>query len=330
MRQFFSIVCYLGLATVLLNCGSDEGIQPIDESPQDTTIVDFLAATENDSFLIDENGIYRWPVAFNPGGTPAANGVVSIYYTASLLDGTVINTHDEADGDPIVMKQGASAIYPVGLDLGLANMNEGETYGFILPSQWAYDTLSFSSLIPTNSIVQFEVRLMDVRTEAEILDEETTTINNYIESAFLDSLELVPLDSLERIGQTGAIIYKRLSAGITTARPTPGELIRITYEGRFLDDDSTVFDQRYLNQAFEYSFDNQMVIPGLDIGIAEMEFGEEALIIMPSFFGYRESAAVVPAFFAETAVENNIVPDYILRVGPYQPLAFEVTLRNRN
>ena len=327
--KYLPRIFFVGLLILFLShCSDDEMVSPSEVS-QDSTIVAFLETVENDSFQLDENGIYFYPIELNPTGTSAAGGVLSIYYTASLLDSTIIDTYDESDGDPIVLRQGVSAVYPVGLDLGMANMNEGDTYGFIIPSTLAYDTLSFGSLIPSNAIVQFEVRVMTVETEADVLEEETTIIDNYIEEAFLDSLELVPLDSIERVGQTNAIIYKRLSLG-NGISPQTGELISINYEGRFVGADSLDFDQRYVTQPFEYNFNSNIVIPGLDIGIAQMEFGETALIMMPSFFGYRESAVVIPDFLAETAVENNIVPDYILRVGPYEALAFEVTLRNRN
>ncbi len=308
-------------------CNTSDDVMPIDVS-QDSTILSFFEDAANDSFLLDASGIYAYPITLNPSGASGAGAVVSIYYSLSLLDGTLIDSYGASDGDPLVMRQGANAIYPVGLDAGLALMNQGETYGFVLPSTLAYDTVNFSS-VPLNSIVQFEVELVQVRSEGEIGIEEDTLIANYIEDAFLDSLDLVPLDSVEFIGQTNAIAYKRLAAGNGTI-PRNGELININYLGRFAGPDSVVFDQRYQTQPFEYTFNTGLVIPGLDIGIGEMEFGERALIIMPSSFAYRESAAVIPPSFGPTAVESRIVPDYVLRVGPYEPLSFEVTIRPSN
>lgn len=324
----------LCLALLLWDCSSDDPGPSEELISQDSTILVYLENLENDSAIADENGIYAYPITENPTGANAAGNILSIYYKVKVVDTDLtIAIHDAADGDPIKLKQGVNAVYPVGLDLSLAQMNEGETYGFIIPSTLAYDTLGFSTLIPANAIVEITVELIAVESEEDILTSETTAINQYIDDVFLDSLELVPLDSLERIGQGGEIIYKRLAAGLSGFSPSNGQLIGINYEGRFVGTDSVVFDNRYVNTPFEFALNTLTVIPGLDLGIAAMEFGERALIIIPSQSAYRESARVIPhniPTFTDLTIEVGIVPDYVARVQPYQALIFEVTLINPN
>ncbi len=325
-RVLVKFWCVCAVVLVLFSrCGNDPVENPSDAS-QDSTITAYLEQVGNDSASRDANGIYYYPIVLNPGGNTASNGVLSIYYTARVLGSSIpIDIFDRNDGDPLVLRQGANAVYPVGLDLILPVMNEGDTYGFIIPSYLAYDTLEFSTLIPANSIIEFEVELVQVRSESEVVVEEGNAINQYIDDALLDDLSLNPLDSVERLGQTGSVIYKRLVAGQAGRTPTSGQLIRINYQGRLLED-SSVFDNRFLNLAFEYPFNTNTVIPGLDLGIAEMEVGEEALLIIPSFFAYRESAVVIPGYLVDEAITSFIVPDYAARVGAYQTLIFEVEL----
>ena len=328
--RFLRLFVLLAIWLSFEQCSNDDQPMPDLGSVQDTTIVDFLDSVGITGFTRDTTGIYSFPITLNPAGQNAAGRVLSIYYVLSIMGGDTIQFKDETIGDPARLLQGASAVYPVGLDLGLELMNEGEEYGFILPPDLAYDSLSFSTLIPSGSFIQFSVRLVDVQTEAAILEEELLVIENYIEEAFLDSLELNPLDSSEFIGSTNQILYKRLEAGIPNQLPRIAESIEINYQGRFID--STVFDIRYENLPFQYPFDTQTVIPGIDLGVGEMEFGETALLIIPSSFAYRESAAIFPDFddFKSILVENFVIPDYVERVNPYQTLVFEITLLNAN
>lgn len=324
--HFFLVVIALGY---LLGCKTDDMPEVTETASQDSIIVQHLADVGNDSAVRDDNGIYAYPITLNPGGQSTQGQIVSIYYTAQVLGGDFIDIFDTNDGDPLVMRQGVNAVYPVGLDLSLAQMNEGETYGFIIPSSLAYDTLEFSTLLPANSIIEFTVEVVEVRLEEEINAAELLAINQYIEDAYLDSLDLVPLDSIERVGPANSIIYKRLSAGTPGTGPRDGQIVSIAYEARFMDD-SVVFDNAVPGSPFDYPFNRNVVIPGLDIGIGEMEFNERALIIIPSFFGYRESAVVVPGYLTDEIIAGRIVPDYVEDVGPYRILAFEVTLQNPN
>lgn len=324
--HFFLVVIALGY---LLGCKTDDNPVVTETVSQDSIIVQHLRDVGNDSAVRDDNGIYAYPITINPGGQSTQGQIVSIYYTAQVLGGELIDIFDTNDGGPLVLRQGVNAVYPVGLDLSLAQMNQGDTYGFIVPSSLAYDTLEFSTLIPANSIIEFTVEVVDVQLEEEINAAEVLAINQYIEDAHLDSLDLVPLDSIERVGVTNSIIYKRLAAGTPGTGPRDGQLISIAYEARFMDD-SVIFDNFVPGNPFEYPFNTNTVIPGLDIGIAEMEFNERALIIIPSFFGYRESAVVVPDYLTDEIIAGRIVPDYVERVGPYRILAFEVTLLNPN
>ena len=67
-------------------------------------------------------------------------------------------------------------------------------------------------------------------------------------------------------------------------------------------------------------------IPGFEIGIGQMAVQERALVIMPSYLAYRESAQVIPPFLTNEMVDLEIIPTYASKVGPYKPLIFEIQL----
>ncbi|MBV6646900.1 MAG: FKBP-type peptidyl-prolyl cis-trans isomerase [Cyclobacteriaceae bacterium] len=318
----------LGLFVFLLSCKNDDGDTPSgSNTEQDSLIVAYLADSAITTAQRDTSGIYYYPITLNPGGTTQASGdVLSFYYNVSVLGGQLIDDYDELDGDPIRVRQGVSAIYPVGLDVGLSFMREGEEYSFILPSAQAYEDFSFSTLIPENSIILFNVRLITIESEQDILNQESLDINQYIFEAKLDSVDQVPLDSIERF--PSGLIYKRLAAGVAGELPQSGDVLEVVYQGRFLD--STVFDTKTGGNELVYAYSTGLVLPGFDLGMGLIERGERALIIFPSLLGYRESAVVVPSFLTDEMIERQIVPTYAAKVPAYRPLIFEITLNAIN
>ena len=354
-RSFLFGLCVFFVFCLLLRCGSDDSIEPSTVAvEQDSTILSFFETVGNDSATVDENGIYSYPIVLNPGGASASGGVLSIYYRVGTLGGSGdIDVYSSSDGDPIVLKQGSNAVYPVGLDLALAQMNEGETYGFVIPSSLAYDTVNLAG-ISENAIIEFEIELVSVQSVSQVEADEDEAIETYVEAInvmvrearqtlidsltlaisdstqlanALDSLENVPLDTVMEL--SAGIYFQNLTPdSLFTGGPMAGQIIGINYSGRFID--STSFDSRFEDQAFEYAFGTNLVIPGLDLGIGEMQFEQEALIIMASDLAYRESAVVIPSSFTQQAISSSIVPDYAARVGAYRSLAFEVTLLTPN
>ena len=56
-----------------------------------------------------------------------------------------------------------------------------------------------------------------------------------------------------------------------------------------------------------------------------MQEGENALFFIPSSEGYRESALVIPSSAAANLVINEVIPEYVTQVPPYQTLLFDIT-----
>ena len=287
-----------------------------------STIEAFISANELDATRNDA-GFYFVIIDEVPTGKTQAEGsILGIYYSMSILDGDEISFYNSGNGAPLRLKQGASAVVPVGLDEGLGLMREGETYRFILPSELAYGDLEFSSLIPANSIIDVEVELVSIEDENDIILQEIDAINSYISSNNLNNLTINPLDSV--VVRSSQLRYKRKTAGGAGVRPANGDSVVITYTGTFLND--TQFDATTGNDTFNFTLGSGEVLEGLDEGIAQMEVGEQALLIMPSSIGYGESARVIPDFLINDMIERQVVPDYVSQVPPYEVLLFDVRL----
>lgn len=312
---------------LLISCGGDSEVVPTTESQAaiDDALIQTYLTDNSISATQDQAGFYYYPIIENPtGNTQQVSGsILSIFYSVEVLNGQVVDEVLAAQNEePYKLKQGVNSIVPVGLDLGLVYMKEGETYVFIIPSALAYVDLSFSTLIPTNSVIKIEVELVKIENEFDQTANEATLISNYILDKELNDLVKNPLDNVELL--TSGVHYKRITEGRIGEMAFAGEMISTTYTASFLDD--VVFDRVSGNQTFDFVFDTNVVINGIDLGITEMEKGERALLIIPSVHGYGQSVGVVPSVLSDKLVDLGVIPEYATKVDPYEVLVFDITL----
>ncbi len=312
MRNFVAIAVLL---LIVLSCGKDD----VTTSDVDATIVAWLDTMNVDSATADVSGIYYYATVENPAGTAiATESVVSIYYTLSDLDGNVIASHQRTDGDSLMLKQGVSAVFPVGLDLGLAFMRDGETFNIIIPPTLGYQDLT-SGAVDSNLISLIQVEVVNVQNETSVFTQEATDIANYIVSENLNDTVTNPVNMV--VTFASGVAYKRLSKGFGPLAVN-GETLIFSYDAFFLD--NTAFDSKNNFQFVLGADQPRPLIPGFEFGLTIMEPNERALLLIPSSQGYRESALVVPASITADLIEDAIIPDYVLRVPPYSTIAFDV------
>lgn len=327
--RLFVLLSFSGLISLILSCGGDN-VEPKIDTSEDSTIVAHLDSIGVD-YQLDEAGIYYYPIALNPTGKTQVDGnVLSIYYKLDVLGGQNLITFDASDGDPLRLKQGANAIYPVGIDSALIYMKEGEEWEFIIPSKLNYPGYS-SVLIPENAILIFRANLVKIQNENDILFEDNQKLLQYSDSVKLADTVANPLN--QPILLNNGMIYKRLAAGDPSGiKPVSGDELSITYKASFPYQEVEPFDLQHASTAnpFVFFHNNNEVITGLDAGVARMTIGETALLVIPSLLAYRESAVVLPDYLTEEMVQMKIVPAYAARVHAYEVLIFEVKLLEIN
>ncbi|WP_420581615.1 FKBP-type peptidyl-prolyl cis-trans isomerase [Reichenbachiella sp.] len=305
---------------------SDSSDSNLDQATIDRNAIEAYIAENDSNAVAHESGIYYSILDTVPTGAETGGRILSIYYSAKVLNGDAYDINSRADGDDSVkLKQGIDAVFPVGLDIGLGLMKEGEIFRFYIPSTLGYQDYSFSSLIPENSILEIEVEVAAVQGEDDIITAELDAIDQYIINENLNDTIAHPKDSVLFLpGQQ--IYYKRLTEGTENDTLRNNDLSTISYVGRTLN--GAEFDRRTNAAPLTYTFGANVIIAGLDEGISQMERGESALIILPSHKAYGESVFVIPSYRKQDFVDLEIIPLYAAKVAPYEIVLFETSLLN--
>lgn len=114
----------------------------------------------SEGFEVTDSGLRYVITEENPSGTsPEAGDMVKVHYTGYLLDGTKFDSSLDR-GEPIEFPVGTGRVIP-GWDEGIMLLKTGEKAELVIPSELAYGARP-TGPIPANSILKFEVELIDV------------------------------------------------------------------------------------------------------------------------------------------------------------------------
>jgi len=114
---------------------------------------------KRDGVKTTESGLQYEVVKSAEGRQPTENDVVTVHYEGSLTDGTVFDSSIKR-GSPIDLPVGG--VIPGWVE-GLQLMHVGEKYKLYIPSELAYGEQSPSPLIPANSVLVFDLELLDIK-----------------------------------------------------------------------------------------------------------------------------------------------------------------------
>lgn len=163
----FFLLAVLGTAGLLtVACGDDSTtVTPaVDYSATDEAIIQkYLTDNRITTAIRQSNGLYFLPVLTNANAfIPRTGDLVYVKYTGHLMDGTVFDATSMHGNTPINFQLGAGRVI-AGWDQGIALMHKGDKAELLIPSALGYGNSSPSPAIPANSVLRFEVELVDVR-----------------------------------------------------------------------------------------------------------------------------------------------------------------------
>ncbi|MDX5346646.1 MAG: FKBP-type peptidyl-prolyl cis-trans isomerase [Hymenobacteraceae bacterium] len=126
------------------------------------TIQNYLKEQNMTDMQKTENGVYYKITKKGTGAQPQPGDVVSVKYTGKLLNGQVFDSSDKQGGQPFQFVLGRGQVIP-GWDEAIAKLSKGAQATLVIPSTMAYGERAMGTDIPANSVLLFDVELVDIQ-----------------------------------------------------------------------------------------------------------------------------------------------------------------------
>ncbi|MEI7663325.1 MAG: FKBP-type peptidyl-prolyl cis-trans isomerase [Bacteroidota bacterium] len=235
---------------------------------------------------------------------------VTANFKVSLIDGKQIFASADR-GEPMVFEFG-KRFDTRGFAEGVGQMLKGGKATLLVPSKMAFGETGNpkASILPFTPIV-YDVEIVNVQSKADhekqlVADkkkkEQALETNKKQESSLRDKY-LKEHKITAKATPSGLIYFEKVKG--TGARAVAGKQVKVHYVGTLLN--GTKFDSsRDRNEPYAFTLGMGQVVKGWDEGIAMMNVGGKATLVVPSSLGYG-------------AEDKGVIP-------PYSTLVFEVEL----
>lgn len=251
-------------------------------------------------------------------GTLIKNGdYISMNFTVNTIDEKKVFSSLDRN-QPISFVYG-EPFDTKGLDEGIGKMKKGTKARIVVPSAMGFGEkgrkdMSGNEIIPPFCPVIYDVEILTVQSKAEHEKElAAKEAKSKSEAKAAESKEPVLIQNFMKSKNLSAkptasgLYYVEKVKG-QGAKAVAGKKVSVHYTGRLLD--GTVFDsslERKPAKPYEFTLGAGQVIPGWDEGIALMNEGGKAMLIIPSKLGYGPNGSGD-------------------KIKPFSPLMFDVEL----
>ncbi len=246
----------------------------------------------------DTNGIYVIEKKRGSGKTPKKDLYVTANFQVKKLTGEqLFSTFDKKE--PVDFKFG-SRYENQGFQSVIGKMKEGGEVEAIVPSKMGFGAQGAGEVVPPFTPLYYKIELVKVMSQAEWDKKQADkAAKKKVEDIKKDATEAVNIqkymkeNNLTAKPQPDGLVYIETLKG-TGPKAENGKKVKVNYTGKLLD--GTVFDSSEGKQPLEFTLGTKSVIEGWEEGIAMMNQGGKAILIVPSKLGYRDKGAgkVIP------------------------------------
>lgn len=231
-------------------------------------------AVEENQVVTLDSGVKLEITQAGDGVLPQSGQKVTVHYKGMLLDSSVFDNSFER-GEPITFQVGIGQVIP-GWDQGIAQLSKGAKAIITIPAEMAYGAMERPG-IPANSTLVFEVEIIDIQDGPQPIAHEVHNVEG-----------IEPI-----VTPTGLKVYV-VEEG-TGEQAQPGRMVSVHYHGQL--EDGTKFDSSFeRGEPIEFMLGQGRVIPGWEEGIAMLNAGAKAQLVIPSELAYgdRGAGGVIP------------------------------------
>lgn len=160
MKKLLFVVPVLMLFSIT-SCDSDKIFDEVEQLAIDIELIDAFLAENNLVAEVDEDSGLRYIVHQEGAGANADFGAtVIVEYTGTLLDGTQFDASIAPDHFDLVIGRGDVI---QGWDIAIRKFNAGTRATLYIPSRLGYGNARQGFLIPPNSVLIFDITVLDIR-----------------------------------------------------------------------------------------------------------------------------------------------------------------------
>jgi len=248
---------------------------PADMS-DDTFKEDNLAFLETnkakEGVQVTESGLQYKVIESGEGASPSKNDFVTVHYAGRLIDGTEFDSS---------YKRGEPATFPAGRLIpgwteALTLMKAGDKWELTIPADIGYGENGAGGVIPGNATLVFDVELLDVQTEEQLLEGmKAPQLEFLAQNAKQDGVTTTE----------SGLQYRVIEAGAGEKSPAATSQVTVHYAGKLID--GSEFDSSY-KRGEPASFPLNGVIGGWTEGLQLMKEGDKYEFFIPYELGYGE------------------------------------------
>jgi len=260
-----------------------------------------------------ESGLYYNFHVDNDGDQAAVGDFVTMVMVYRTEDTTLF----DSQMNPTPMKLPlAESDYAGDIYEAMAMMSAGDSATFIISADSFFlKTARYPQLpefIDSNSVLYFDLKIDNIQSKAEYdMEQQEAQIQQEAQSSELKAKSQEELDAyikdnniLAKPSATG-LYYIEIVKG-KGPKVVPEKTVIVHYRGTFLD--GSEFDSSYgRGEPIEFPIGKGSVIPGWDEGIAMMNVGGKAKLIIPYYLAYGENGRGPIPPFATLVFEVELV-----------------------
>lgn len=237
-----------------------------------TTIITILTLTfinaqiSEEGFTTTASGL-KYKITEKGRGVKAELGdKVAVHYTGRLTNDTVFDSSYKRN-QPFSFNLGKGQVIK-GWDEGIALLHQGDRATFIIPAELGYGARA-QGKIPANSVLVFDVYLLDVEKPVKIEQFDITGIT-------------------PKTTESGLMYYIISEANPSAEKAQKGSRVSVHYSG-YLSDGKMFDSSVQRGEPIKFELGANQVIAGWDEGLQLMKPGDKVRLIIPYQLAYGEN-----------------------------------------
>jgi FKBP-type peptidyl-prolyl cis-trans isomerase len=218
---------------------------------------------------------------------PAEGSVVTVHILTKIGDSVLFDSRKNNNNEP-VPAQIAKPQYNGDLMEGLMLLTEGDSALFRVSADSIFRNGQMPPFVKKGDTVQFYVKMVSVKSMEDFQKAEDETAKKQI-GADEEIIKKYLVDNNITATKTASGLYYSITQAGTGENAKAGQEVSMYYTGKLLD--GTTFDSNQdpkfgHTEPFKFPLGTGQVIKGWDEGIALLNKGAKAKLIIPSPLGY--------------------------------------------